>query len=125
MGANRASPQQSVRSTSSVANILEQLPRIAHSAELFSGNPHPTTCPICMENWTDVSSDIVLTPCLHAFHEKCLQGWMVRSIDCPSCRWDISKSGDQGRPASAHDLVERPMLRDLAGSVVTIDDDSE
>merc|ERR1712187_44306 len=96
-----------------------------YSASLFSGSPHPTTCPICMDDWTEVSGDIVLTPCLHVFHETCLRGWLARCVDCPSCRWDISKLGDQGRPAPPGSLVERPPLGDLAGTVVTIDDDSQ
>lgn len=123
--AEAVSSHQRDSSGLSSAAVLEQLPRIAYSTDLFNGNPHPATCQICLEDWPDVSGDILLTPCLHVFHEKCLRDWVSRSTDCPSCRWDMSKSGDQGRPATSHDIVQRPALGDLAGTVVTVDDDSQ
>eukprot|EP00930_Biecheleria_cincta_P034407 TRINITY_DN23786_c0_g1_i1.p1 TRINITY_DN23786_c0_g1~~TRINITY_DN23786_c0_g1_i1.p1 ORF type:complete len:301 (+),score=18.08 TRINITY_DN23786_c0_g1_i1:23-904(+) len=124
--ANASSSQQGARSRPSASVVLEQLPRIPYSANLFSGNPHPTACPICIEEWSDVSGDIVLTPCLHVFHETCLRGWLDRRcLDCPSCRWDISKLGDQGMPSPPGGLVERPVLGDLAGTTITIDEDSQ
>merc|ERR1712151_622078 len=75
--------------------ILERLPQVAYSAELFSGEPHPESCPICMEDFGAseqlASSTILLTPCLHAYHEHCLRGWLEKNKNtfCPSCRWDL------------------------------------
>ena len=43
------------------------------------------TCPICMEELDD-TKEIRLTPCKHAFHASCLQGWLNVSRCCPMCR---------------------------------------
>lgn len=53
-----------------------------------------TTCNICTELVdTDSSSDEILVtlPCVHMFHESCLQQWLDSDIgrrnwDCPTCR---------------------------------------
>mmetsp|Transcript_85523 Transcript_85523/g.238699 ORF Transcript_85523/g.238699 Transcript_85523/m.238699 type:complete len:265 (+) Transcript_85523:59-853(+) len=74
---------------------LERLPRIAYSAELFSGSPHPDSCPVCMEDFGADGREIVLTPCLHVFHAPCLGSWLSRRSDCPSCRWDIRDTGER------------------------------
>jgi hypothetical protein len=54
-------------------------------------------CTICMMNlWTPESDEeeprspedlrIMLCPCNHAFHERCLLAWMEHKLECPSCR---------------------------------------
>lgn len=78
--------------------VVKALPRVPFSTALFSGEPHPQSCPICMEDFEEVVSacrQIVLTPCFHVFHENCLRGWVVRRRECPSCRWDITNLGEK------------------------------
>lgn len=75
--------------------VLDRLPRVAFKSQLFSGSPYPEACPICMEDWVDVASDIVLTTCLHVFHASCLGGWLVQCDSCPSCRWNIHDTGEE------------------------------
>lgn len=43
-----------------------------------------STCSICLENITD---DVQLTKCSHAFHRSCMTQWGRKS--CPMCRADI------------------------------------
>lgn len=51
-GGNAAAgePRQRVP-TSEMQRLLHGLPRIAFSAAMFSGEPHPAACPICMEDF--------------------------------------------------------------------------
>lgn len=113
-------------------SLLNELPRIAFSPAIFSGDPHPTACPICMEDFGPSATsgrepaaggdsaagpssgggselEIVLTPCLHAFHASCLTNWLARpsaARACPTCRWDI---GDDGASqALGHAATENP-----------------
>jgi DNA polymerase III delta prime subunit len=39
-------------------------------------------CPICL---SDIERDVVLTPCKHVFHKKCLNMWSDRAKKCPLC----------------------------------------
>lgn len=74
---------------------LDRLPRVPFCSKLFSGDPYPTACAICLEAWVDdVASAIVMTPCLHVFHESCLKVWIFQRPECPSCRWDITDVGE-------------------------------
>lgn len=119
------------RANPAAAAILAQLPRLEYCPRLFSGDPHPESCPICIEDFgpagNEASSssatpaaassgapedaeaetaagpastneigtnEIVLTPCLHVFHAHCLGGWLKKDIHCPSCRWDLTDTGD-------------------------------
>eukprot|EP00927_Polykrikos_kofoidii_P062213 TRINITY_DN5702_c0_g1_i2.p1 TRINITY_DN5702_c0_g1~~TRINITY_DN5702_c0_g1_i2.p1 ORF type:complete len:323 (-),score=55.17 TRINITY_DN5702_c0_g1_i2:114-1022(-) len=90
--------------SASAQAILDRLPRVSFSANHFGGSPHPESCPICIEDFADAEQSnlkIVLTSCLHVFHEHCLQTWLQRRQDCPTCRWDISDSGESQFLASA------------------------
>ncbi|CAE7790100.1 unnamed protein product [Symbiodinium necroappetens] len=104
----------------SLSALLGELPRVTYSASLFSGAPHPQSCPICMEDFdaweAGHDSEIVMTPCLHTFHLGCLRGWLKRSPECPTCRWDITDLGaDKALDSSCVDLPQtRPDVpRDL------------
>merc|ERR1712032_1013622 len=109
------------------ADLVAQLPRIAYSPQLFSGEPYQEACPICMENFDPSESDatdhqIVLTPCLHAFHEPCLSSWLRKHVECPSCRWDVTNTGE----VALHNLKKLAPLpalftpADLVGQTVVL-----
>ncbi len=36
-----------------------------------------------------VQERIIKTPCDHKFHEKCLNQWLERKVECPYCRKPI------------------------------------
>merc|ERR1711939_631605 len=75
-----------------------RLPRLEYAADLFSGDPHPKDCPICLQQFTCQDdgpfSEIVLTPCFHVFHACCLGEWLQKNQGCPSCRWDLTDTGE-------------------------------
>ena len=45
-------------------------------------------CSICLDNFKNEET-IITTPCLHYFHEKCLNLWLENNHNCPLCRIDI------------------------------------
>ena len=48
-------------------------------------------CPVCMEEAT--GPNIVYTiPCKHKFHSACINGWLQRKRDCPTCRGPVTKT---------------------------------
>lgn len=157
--------------SSEMQSLMDELPRIAFSTAIFCGDPHPSACPICMEDFGppaqasgaaasstrpavggDLASsaekgpsstagtglEIVLTPCLHAFHASCLTNWLARpsaARACPTCRWDISNDGAsqalrQGTRANPPLEQSRPqnirsLLASRGDSPVAISSDSE
>lgn len=46
-------------------------------------------CQICYE-FINNNDDIIITPCFHCFHRRCLEKWMSIKLNCPLCRKDIS-----------------------------------
>ena len=49
------------------------------------------TCSICLEeiNWKKEYKTIMITPCNHFFHDKCLREWMLQRLTCPTCRFTL------------------------------------
>ncbi|VDN21832.1 unnamed protein product [Gongylonema pulchrum] len=45
---------------------------------------HSARCPICMVEFVD-GEHIRYLPCMHFFHKKCVDDWLMRSFSCPSC----------------------------------------
>jgi len=107
--------------------VLDLLPRVAFDPQLFNGNPHPDSCPICMEDFEE-GRQIVLTPCLHVFHLQCLQGWLTKKKECPSCRWDVTDTGEQKAFCNSHAAAPVAVLPDAAlvfapGQAIELSDD--
>ncbi|KAK0408565.1 hypothetical protein QR680_004027 [Steinernema hermaphroditum] len=46
-------------------------------------------CRICLD-WLDGSTNVVVTSCMHVFHDLCLDRYSRSSPKCPACRSDIS-----------------------------------
>jgi len=58
-----------------------------------------TACAICLADFAD-GEELRRAPCSggHAFHPKCLRGWLERShATCPVCRGDVEQEDDGGR----------------------------
>jgi E3 ubiquitin-protein ligase RNF11 len=41
-------------------------------------------CVICMIDF-ETDDKIKFLPCLHTFHQSCIDTWLLRSLICPSC----------------------------------------
>jgi len=49
------------------------------------------SCCICM-NTFKTADDVRTLPCLHIYHTKCIDKWLVRNRTCPICKFDITKN---------------------------------
>ena len=48
-----------------------------------------TDCSICIEAYQD--SDLLRRlPCLHLFHQECIDRWLGINVRCPICKFEIS-----------------------------------
>ena len=43
-------------------------------------------CGVCLSQFRDEDMAGLSSVCRHAFHEKCLGGWLLRRRNCPLCR---------------------------------------
>eukprot|EP00747_Dinoflagellata_sp_TGD_P215507 gnl/TRDRNA2_/TRDRNA2_88199_c0_seq1.p1 gnl/TRDRNA2_/TRDRNA2_88199_c0~~gnl/TRDRNA2_/TRDRNA2_88199_c0_seq1.p1 ORF type:complete len:403 (-),score=47.99 gnl/TRDRNA2_/TRDRNA2_88199_c0_seq1:58-1200(-) len=55
-----------------------------------------TKCLICLEEFGD-GDDIKTLPCLHLYHQKCIERWLGTDNSCPICKTPINGSGGGGR----------------------------
>mmetsp|Transcript_1571 Transcript_1571/g.3537 ORF Transcript_1571/g.3537 Transcript_1571/m.3537 type:complete len:339 (+) Transcript_1571:45-1061(+) len=76
-------------------DTIEKLHACVYDEAIFGdeeGKRFPSECPICLSTWE--SQDIIkITPCLHAFHEDCLRGWLNSERTCALCRRDVTEPG--------------------------------
>ena len=101
---------------SGAANIISRLPHVTFSPKLFSGDPHPKACPICMENFASPEEapryHILRTQCLHVFHEHCLKRWLElrENQRCPICRHALRDDGQNAarHPAQSQGIITVP-----------------
>ena len=98
------------------ANIISRLPHATFSPKLFSGDPYPKACPICMENFASPEEapryHILRTQCLHVFHEHCLKRWLElrENQRCPICRHALRDDGQNAarHPAQSQGIITVP-----------------
>lgn len=77
-----------------------------------------TSCAICLTDFAD-GEELRRTPCSggHAFHPKCLRGWLERShTTCPVCRGGDERE-HRGRPPGKHsaEVLAEYVLRRVRG----------
>ena len=114
---------------SGAANIIPRLPHVIFSPKLFSGDPYPKACPICMENFASPEEApryyILLTQCHHAFHEHCLKRWLDENQCCPSCRWDLRVTGEDAarHPAQPQGTITAARHPAQSHDTITVSDD--
>lgn len=59
--------------------LIQQLP-----STIFDENKKHKECVICMIDF-ELKDSIKCLPCMHTFHQSCIDSWLVRSLICPSC----------------------------------------
>lgn len=76
--------QQRENSNPTRKNIIEKLKTVKLN------EIEEKDCSICLEEY-NYQSKIILLPCLHCFHSKCIKKWLSKNVTCPICRKDINK----------------------------------
>ncbi|XP_053207717.1 RING finger protein 11-like [Panonychus citri] len=51
---------------------------------LYDGSKKNRECAICMCEFV-INDSIRFLPCMHIYHSKCIDDWLMRSFTCPSC----------------------------------------
>ncbi|PIC43453.1 hypothetical protein B9Z55_004188 [Caenorhabditis nigoni] len=62
-----------------IRGLLDQIP-----ADVFRGDMASTECAICMIDF-EPGERIRFLPCMHSFHQECVDEWLLKSFTCPSC----------------------------------------
>jgi len=47
-----------------------------------------TKCSVCLEEFGD-GDDLKTLPCLHIYHQKCIEQWLCTDNSCPICKTPI------------------------------------
>lgn len=50
----------------------------------YDGSKKARECVICMAEFI-VGDAIRYLPCMHTYHMRCIDDWLMRSLTCPSC----------------------------------------
>lgn len=76
------------RSNAAGAADIAALPThtLAHTEAL--GNQ--TCCPVCIDDFKD-GDDLKTLPCLHIYHNHCIDSWLERDNSCPVCKTPIGR----------------------------------
>ncbi|CAD8212333.1 unnamed protein product [Paramecium octaurelia] len=77
-----------------------------------------TQCVVCMEDLNQ--KEISITPCGHIFHYQCLKKWLMRILNCPSCRFQITyqqviEGGWLGSKLSQNPLCQQSSCQSHSG----------
>jgi hypothetical protein len=83
--------------------------------------PHEAICVVCLDDINVGTSDrsVVVLPCAHAFHPKCISQWLTKGNTlCPCCNFDVAKiaRGESGSSPRLPPLSEGPSMAPSARS---------
>jgi len=78
------------------SDLLEEHPVRRRSKRVIN-----SSCPICLEFFEE-NKKIMLLPCEHGFHSKCIGRWIVKSDSCPICRQSILDKLEENENGSRH-----------------------
>ncbi|PRQ19975.1 putative transcription factor C2H2 family [Rosa chinensis] len=71
-----------IASTAEGSTVLDKF-----MASSFVAGKDSDKCTICMEEEFDGTSNLIRTPCAHAFHKSCVVRWLIMNKNtCPLCR---------------------------------------
>ncbi|GJN28315.1 hypothetical protein PR202_gb16424 [Eleusine coracana subsp. coracana] len=69
-------------------------------------------CPVCLEEFTS-GDDLIVMPCKHRFHERCMVKWLGISRLCPCCRHALPSSEGKAEQVSISTAATPPPARTL------------
>ncbi|RWR89499.1 RING-H2 finger protein ATL79-like protein [Cinnamomum micranthum f. kanehirae] len=82
------------------------LPTLVFSAEMMKTAGGEAECAICLSEFVDGEGVRVLPRCKHAFHGKCIEGWLASRLSCPTCRTTCLTLSPEKNPAPPEVLPE-------------------
>ncbi|XP_063704126.1 RING finger protein 11 [Culicoides brevitarsis] len=59
--------------------LIQHLP-----TSLFDGSKKNRECIICFVEF-EIGDNVRYLPCMHFFHQHCIDDWLMRSLTCPEC----------------------------------------
>lgn len=70
------------------AEDLQKLPRFEYTpAEKEKAGHLPAAdCAVCLESFRSGDSCRLLPSCMHSFHSRCIDSWLLKTPVCPICR---------------------------------------
>lgn len=71
-------------------------------------NFEASECPICLGEFLDGEKVRVLPNCLHNFHVKCIDKWLVSHSSCPNCRNLLIQIPNSGEADETRSSVRLP-----------------
>ena len=77
------------------------------------------SCPICSEDYT-VGELLIQLPCTHAYHRKCVTGWLETKKTCPVCRFNVSDKIPTAKELAELSVAE--LSSSLSGLGITFDE---
>jgi len=67
--------------------LISQLPDQEVTSQELEDSPSQS-CSICLEKY-EVGEETKSMPCLHKFHSKCINKWLMMKGTCPICKFDL------------------------------------
>lgn len=52
------------------------------------------TCSICLGTF-EKDDIVMIMPCKHNFHPKCLKSWLEKTNSCPVCRYELETDNEE------------------------------
>ena len=69
----------------SIKSFVKSNTKIISYKESINGQKE---CIICLEDFKQ-NENIRILQCMHYFHKKCIDNWLIKSINCPECQYNI------------------------------------
>lgn len=80
------------RERSAKEQLLKHCSKIKFTSKCESKKGIPSdTCAVCLEDFREKEA-IIVCPCKHGYHKKCISDWLVRSACCPVCKMPVTRS---------------------------------
>ena len=68
--------------------VLESLPEIILD-DISKLDGEKKNCVICLEDFK-VGEKVIILPCIHIFHSKCIKSWFSGKDECPICKFKLT-----------------------------------
>ena len=84
---------------------LRQLKKSKYDAAVMTAFNNGT-CSVCLDDFTPQDDVLVMPPCRHVFHERCVMEWLSNASTCPNCKVELLPPARPGESStSAHAAV--------------------